>query len=87
MHSKLRKFNAKEIIDKYGSANIMGEVSINEIHLSSKLEYETKNGSRMKKELYSNILKQDQNPEEAAPYFACEAKITLSIDDLFDWFH
>ena len=49
--------------------------------MSSKSDYQAGN-NRANKELFGNLMK-IENPEEH-PYYACESKITLSIDDLFD---
>ena len=107
-----KKFNAKELIDKYGNATIIKplvskKVRISQVHLSCKAEYEaatsgSKSMSRMKKELFSNMFrtefKSQRNPEEFIidaetkasgdddhfqPYYACESKIQLNVDDLF----
>jgi hypothetical protein len=39
----------------------------------------------MKKELFGNIaqIEEDENSFHKMPYYACEAKIQLNIDDLF----
>ena len=119
-----KKFNAQQIIEKYGdsyifnrgvenpgktSASTKGQgVQISQIHLSSKNQYETQDGSkRMDKELFGNLLQiensssmstMDQTASslnssdqpmatretiQKMPYYACESKIQLSIDDLF----
>jgi len=36
-----KKFNASQIIDKYGESSILGDIDISQIHLSSKKQYET----------------------------------------------
>lgn len=64
-----KKFNAKEIIDKYGNATILKpakgkKVRISQVHLSCKAEYESatsgsKQMSRMKKELFANMFRSE----------------------------
>ena len=46
----------------------------------------------MDKSLFGNLLQIEKGHElqgvaeiESMPYYACESKIQLSIDDLFDW--
>lgn len=75
-----KKFNASQIIEKYSDASILGDIDISQIHLSSKKQYQTQDGSkRMDKELFGNLL----NQADKDLYYACESKIQLSIDDLF----
>jgi len=122
-----KKFNAQQIIEKYGdsyifnrgagspgkpSASTKGQgLQISQIHLSSKKQYERQDGSkRMDKELFGNLLQlensacvsmsetadessasidargqatADHETGHKMPYYACESKIQLSIDDLF----
>ena len=52
-----KKFNASQIIEKYGESSILGDIDISQIHLSSKKQYETQDGTkRMDKELFGNLL-------------------------------
>jgi hypothetical protein len=51
---KNQRFNAKQLISNYTQS--IGECTVSQVHLSSKSEYETRDGSqRMAKELFSNL--------------------------------
>lgn len=73
-------------MEKFRDCNILSDVAISQIHLSSKLQYETHDGEqRMAKELFSNLQQLEASGDYSKmPYYACESKLQLTFDDLFD---
>lgn len=82
---KEKQFDAKVIIEKFNKSNIFGGLTnVSQIQLSSKTQYETQTngGDRMDKKLFGNLMQQS-NSNSLNPYYACESKIQLNVDDLF----
>jgi hypothetical protein len=66
--------DSKAVMKKFDQYDL-GTVDLNEVHLSSRNEFETPDGTRMKRDLFSGA-------NHGANY-ACESKIMLSFDHIF----